>query len=140
MVIWRRSRPVGLTSQTLESILPFFLTKASVERKKEPLPVRASSRSAQKRSATSRQIAGADLGIFLAKKAAAGVGFKGAYLHRAGAAVAFRPECGHHNVGSGKLKALEIQRGRFVTGQNRAAEHGFGSMVRRMKGKKLRFS
>ena len=53
LVICRRSRPVGLTSQTLALSLPVFFTKVSVERKKEPLPVRASSRSAQKRSATS---------------------------------------------------------------------------------------
>ena len=68
LVIWRRSRPVGLTSQTLESILPFFLTKASVERKKEPLPVRASSRSAQKRSATSGRSRELTLGYSLPKR------------------------------------------------------------------------
>ena len=53
LVIWRRSRPVGLTSHTLADRRPDFLTKARVERKKAPLPVSTSSRSAQKRSATS---------------------------------------------------------------------------------------
>ena len=70
LVICLKSRPVGLTRQTWELILPFFSTKQSVERKKEPLPVSTSSRSAQNLSATSGKSLLLTLGYSLPKSLA----------------------------------------------------------------------
>ena len=72
------------------------------------------------------QVFGSNLGVLLAEKPPASVGFKSADLHGAGAAVALGPVGRYHNVRPGKLEALEIEGRRLIPGQNNAAKHCSG--------------